>query len=251
LLAAAAEPQHQRSRNLLEQVARDSKEVVSAFQQAMSEALTGHLRTLRRALVDFLRSITAKDMQRLWPGALEVAVACVLESGLRAMPRADWEEPVLQALEVDPGRDPRQLATRMLMLRNFEMPIIDDLDSIPDFIRGHYVQYMLAPVAILNAPGHAERVVHYLCALTQFAHNRGISRKGITPTPGVQQLRAAYLERFNCIQAYFSTRNLRRLYVQRGDLTSDLLIAQGFATLHAVAPRQRTEGKLRLGIFAQ
>src|SRR5262249_27050101 len=74
---------------------------------------------------------------------------------------------------------------------------------------------------------------------------------GITPTPGVQQLRAAYLARFNCIQAYFSTRNLRRLYVQRGDLTSDLLIAQGFATLHALAPRQRTEAKLRLGSFAQ
>jgi hypothetical protein len=136
------------------------------------------------------------------------------------------------------GRGVAKPSTCCARIDRVEMPIIEDLDSILDFIREHYVRYVLAPIAILNAPGDAERVVGYLFALTEFAHNRGSSRNGITSTPGVQQLCAAYLARFNCIQpAYFSSRNLRRLYEQRGDLTSEMLIAQGFATLHAVAGR--------------
>jgi FkbM family methyltransferase len=139
----------------------------------------------------------------------------------------------------------------MLMLRNFEMPIIQNLDGIPEFMRRHYVLFLLEAVNVLNAPGEVERVVDYLFALTEFIHDRGIRRNGVADRSDVQKLCGSYLISFNCIQAYFSPRNLRQLYVQRGDLASAVLVAAGSPTLHALTPRRQIEGKIRLGIFAQ
>jgi SEC-C motif len=106
LHAVTASPRDTHSRALLEQVARHAKSLAAAFQQGASEGSIEQLRSLRRGLVDLLLALPPDVLQHLWSNAIEDAVATILASGLRDLPRTTHEEALLRTCRATQSAGP-------------------------------------------------------------------------------------------------------------------------------------------------
>jgi FkbM family methyltransferase len=230
---------------------------VAACREMTSAQTVGALRSERLALIQFLLKAPAPRLPSLWTSGLEATYLSLLSSGLRDLQRFDLEEalfqdllPMLQAGGGPPSQ-PAALASLMLLGHNFELPLFADLEAVPAWLRPHHLGFLLEPVGAHNHSGDAERCVNYLCALTELVHDL-VVRQTLPASAGFRtELLNRYRGQANFVQAYFSTRNLRTLYQQRGEIISAAVLAAGLNTLHARAPKQPLGRRIRLGIFAQ
>jgi FkbM family methyltransferase len=241
----------------LERLNQAVPSAVAAFRQEASAQTVGALQAERMALLELLQTSTAETLPSIWLSGMEAPYLALLTSGLRDLPRSPLDEvmfqvllPMLQA----PGGPPTQpgtLASLMLLGHNFELPLFDALEAVPAWLRAHHLSFLLESVGAHNHLGDAERCVDYLCALTELVHALVVDKSLAASDAFRTELLNQYFNRANLIQAYFSARNLRTLYRQRGEILNTALLAAGFATLHARAPKQAMGQRIRLGIYAQ
>jgi len=247
----------ERLRGLLEQLSRDAQSVVEAFRKTAGESAILALQTLRRGFAQLLLASRSEALAELWPMGLEKVHGLLMSSGVRDLTRSADDEALLARLKPDAAGGAAYqeyaglLAALMLLVRSFELPIAADLERIPTWIRDSYLRFLVETIEVHNRPGDAERHADYLFELTDLVHQYAIRKCRRAEDAFVRQLCLLYVSRANLIQSYFSTRNLRPLYEQRGDLVAAVLAAGGAQTLCARMPRTRAEPKIRLGIFAQ
>lgn len=245
---ASASPSAQ-IQSLLDQLARNTQELIASCQRAGPEEIQA-LHTFRRDLVGTLRALSPGSLQQFWPMGLQRTIGLLMASGLRDFPATTADAELAKEIKSAIGGTLAEapawtLPSLMLIERSFEHPIADGLDA-PSWIRNDYLNFVLEPIAVLNRIGDAERAVDHLARLTEVVHR---AAAGI-PSAGGQDLCNAYVDRVSLIQSYFSNRNLSTIYRQRGDLISAALMSRGVSTLHAINPRRPAAAKIKLGIFA-
>ena len=229
----------------------------SAFKQA---ATTETFERLRRARLEIVAALVALEPDSL-PASWSLfgrAHAALLGSGLRDFTRVPREDNVLERLGAHLAANstqpvaPGPLLAAMLLARNFELPLVRDIEQLPGWLRQIYFLDLLESPTVFNRIGEAERYVDHLEQVTEFVHQRWVRTRGAGDNAAIGELAALYALRANLIQAYFSPRNLRSLYRKRGDIIAAFLVSQGVTTLAAFpAEAAGGKGKIRLGIFAQ
>ena len=207
--------------------------------------------------LQYLRLQLAESLAALAPGGLAASWslfsrphARLMSSGLRDFTRSPPEEQVYQRLlgQLLAGGQTATLETllgAMLLARNFELPLISDLEQLPEWVRPTYFALLLESPQVFNQPGEAERYVDFLQVITDLVHRLG--RAG----PVMREFAALFAMRANFTQAYFSPRNLRPLYQKRGEIISSFLVSQGVAVLTTIVPQTpEPDRKIKLGVLA-
>ncbi len=241
----------------LERLAREVPATVDRFLQSASTEAIAALCGQRQALIRLLLTVPATSLADLWAIGLAPPYLLVLNSGLRDLPRQPFEQTLFEALLPllqDAGgtaSQPGVLAAMMLLSQNFELPLLDEIEALPDWLRPHHLGFLIESVDAHREVGDAERCVDHLCRLTDLVHGLVVSRTRPASETFRAEMLSLYLGRLSLVQAYFSTRNLAPMYRQRGELFTAGLLAQGVPTLHAVAARPAAARRIRLGIFAQ
>lgn len=241
----------------LNRLAHAVPSALAACRELITAETLGALRSERLALIQLLLTAPSPILPSLWTTGLETTYLTLFSSGLRDLPRFGLEEaqfqdlvPMLHSLG-GPSDQPAALASLMLLGHNFELPLFADLEAVPAWLHPHHIGFLLEPVGAHYHLGDAERCVEYLCAFTELVHALVVRQALPASNAFRKELLNQYLGRANFIQAYFSTRNLRTLYHQRGEIISAGVLAAGLNTLHARAPKQPSGMRIRLGIFAQ
>ncbi len=241
----------------LERLARAVPTTVDGFLKSASTESIAALCDHRHALIRLLLTVPATALADLWAIGLAPPYLLVLNSGLRDLPRQASEQALFDALlpllqgAGFAASQPGALAALMLLGQNFELPLLDDIEALPDWLRPHHLGFVFESVDAHHGIGDAERCVDHLCRLTDLVHGLAVSRTRPASEAFRAEMLSLYLGRLSLVQAYFSPRNLAPMYRQRGQLFSAGLLAQGVPTLHAVAARPAAARRVRLGIFAQ
>jgi FkbM family methyltransferase len=183
--------------------------------------------------------------------------ASLMDSGVRDLTRTPDEDRVLESLKALLASSPAQrvapepLVAAMLLARNFELLVLADIEQLPDWLRPIYLRVLLESPQVFNQIGEAERYVDFLERATELVHRRFVRTPDANANTVTRELVELYVSRANLTQAYFSPRNLRPLYQQRGEIISAFLVARGVQTLSAFPPVPENTGrKIKLGIFA-
>jgi FkbM family methyltransferase len=237
---------------LFERVSRDCDE----FIRTPSPETAHRLQQLRLQMAESLAALPPGSLPASWD-LFARSHARLMSCGLRDFVRAPYEDQQLERLRLQlaksaaPETSPQILLAAMLLARNFEMPIVTDVEQLPDWFRPTYFALLLESPQVFNQPGEVERYVDFLEELTEVVHRLWVRTPNAHAKPAVRELATLYATRANLTQAYFSPRNLRTLYEKRGEIISTFLVSQGVQTLAAIPPDIGAEArKIKLGIFA-
>jgi FkbM family methyltransferase len=229
----------------------------SAFKRTATEETIERLRRTRLEIVAALVALEPDSLPGSW-NLFGRVHAALLGTGLRDFTRTPREDTVLERLKEHLAANstqpaaPGPLLSAMLLGRNFELPIVRDIEQLPDWLRQIYFMELLESPTVFNHIGEAERYVDYLEQVTEFVHQRWVRTPGANDNAVIGELAALYATRANLIQAYFSPRNLRSLYQKRGEIISAFIISRGVTTLATFPPEVAGgDRKIKLGIFAQ
>ena len=229
----------------------------AAFKGAATEEAFERLRRIRWEIVEAFVTLGPDSLPGSW-SLFARAHAALLGTGIRDFIRTAREDEVLGRLKTNlisksmQPVAPGPLLSAMLLGRNFELPIVRDIEQLPQWLRQIYFMELLASPTVFNRVGEAERYVDFLEDLTEYVHERWVRTPGAGDNPVIAELAALYAAHVTPIQAYFSSRNLRSLYQKRGEIISAFMVARGVMTL-ATFPQEASPGerKIKLGIFAQ
>jgi FkbM family methyltransferase len=228
-----------------------------AFKRAATEETFERLRRTRLEIVAALVALEPDSLPRSW-NLFARAQAALLGTGLRDFTRTPSEDQVLERLKAHLASSsaqpvaPGPLLSAMLLGRNFELPVVRDIERLPDWLRQLYFMELLESPTVFNQIGEAERYVDYLEQVTEFVHQRWVRTPGAGDDPVIGGLAALYAMSASLMQTYFSSRNLRPLYQKRGEIISAFLVSRGVATLATFPPDAAGGGgKIKLGIFLQ
>ncbi len=230
------------------------------------------LQQVRLQLVESLITIPQGALQSSWP-LVARPHARLMGCGLRDFVRAPEEESVMQQLKglltagsaagrPEPASGstatgspaalpaPEVMLAAMLLARNFELPLIGDVEHLPDWLRPVYLEMLLESPQVFNQIGEADRYVDFLEQVTEVVRERWVRGAEQNANPVLRELAGAYAMRAVYTQAYFSSRNLRPLYEKRGAILAAFLAWQAVPALTAIPPRPASAGgKIKLGIF--
>jgi FkbM family methyltransferase len=222
-----------------------------AFTSGGIMAADGTLRQLRLELVSALAGSAPSLLPRSWTLHLSRLHALLLNCGLRDFPRAPAEDRVFEEISRHAPASTGALLGAMLLARSHELPLFEDVESLPEWMRDRWIAFVLQSPGVFNVAGEAERYLDHLERLTELVHRRWVRARGAAANPAVRALAEQYCSSAKFIQAYFSPRNLRPLFEKRGDILSATLVAGGIQTLEGTMPLVPLDGrKIRLGIFA-
>ncbi|MEI8258473.1 MAG: hypothetical protein WCJ30_22595, partial [Deltaproteobacteria bacterium] len=228
-----------------------------AFARGTDQGTADTLRQTRFDLVSALNTPRAGSLAAPWKLYLGRMHALVHDSGIRDFVRTADEDLLLGEIlrdllaAPDGTRPPGPFLAAMLLARSFEIPLVDDVERVPDWMRDRYFAFLLQTPGVFNVVGEAERHVDHLERVTALVHRTWVATPRANENPVSRDLAAQYVAHAGLGLAYFSPRNLRSLYAQRGEILSATLVAGGMQTLEAFAPVvSRESGRIKLGIFA-
>jgi FkbM family methyltransferase len=228
------------------------RRALQAFQQTPESATTmGAVRRARMDMVSFLQLQPDDSLSGLWESPFRDLYKNLLKSGIRDFPRNPAEETVAERLRPESQSRLASLLAAMLLCRNYEMPVREDLIALPEWLREDYIGYMFEMPEIYHRPGEAEIYADYICRLMPVARGLAITANGVCEDPAVRRVVMLIVRNLIVMQTYFATRNLREPLAQRGDLISAGVAIIGINPLMAIPPRDARGGKIRLGIFAE
>jgi FkbM family methyltransferase len=250
------DPSQNECRAFADQLLAAVRKDCDAFSSAPSSATADRLRHTRLQIAAALATLEPGSLPGSW-GLFGRAHASLMDCGVRDLTRTPDEDKVLERLKAYLASGPALAATAepllaaMLLARNFELPIVCDLEQIPAWLRPIYLTMLLESPQVFNQIAEAERYVSFLEQTTELVHQRWVRTPDAGANPVSREVVELYVAHANLTQAYFSARNLRPLYQKRGEIISSFLTSRGIPTLSGFAPEPADERrKIRLGIFA-
>ncbi len=191
-------------------------------------------RSLARALLDGSASAEAVAAS---PGAIDLARA-----GLTRFP-ADVADAELRAECLRRFAETAGLLATAIMVEPVNLPAVPDLGPLSRDLRALVGTLLLTAPALFNEPGEGDRYAARIEAIVEAFHRVVV---GTPEDPGKLALGLLFAQRANLLMAYFSTRNLRRLFRLRGEIVETMLV--GARRQSAFAFGTRRPGPLRVGL---
>lgn len=236
----------------------------TAFSRAPSPESAHRVQLDRLQMAEALAALPPGALLTSWP-LFARAHARLMNCGLRDFTRAPNEDELLARLlkplagSATYSFAAEQVVAAALLARNFELPLLANLDQLPPWLRPTYFSFLLESPQVFNVNGEAERYVDFLEQLTDWVHQSWVRKPDSGIGPATREFAGLFAMHANFTQAYFSARNLRPLYRKRGEIISAYLVSQGVPTLRALAPSATAPSssaqdgpsrKIKLGIFA-
>src|SRR5262249_2193679 len=150
-----------------------------AFAQTPNPQTASRLQQLRLQLAQALGTLPPGTLAASW-NLFAATHARLMGSGLRDFIRAPVENQLLEHLKGASTKDAAKplaaepLVAAMLLARNFELPVVPDLEQLPDWMRGMYFQMLLESPQVFNEPGEAEHYLDFLEGLTDRVHREWV-----------------------------------------------------------------------------
>lgn len=228
------------------------KELVAAFTAPEAQAQDPEPLLLeeRRALVRELAALRDEtDAMKRFAQIADVH-RLLIDSGLRELPRDNEDQALAEELlRRFAGRlpPPGSLLAAMLLFQAFELPLPQNLDSVPQWILPGFARFLLLRPRIFHQPGDGDRYARFLDEAVGLLCNYVLRQP---PAPLSGALGQIFIEESRFIQAYFSEANLRRLYRNRARIIEHWLLSNGAPLAQLFAPRDAAR-RLRFGILCQ
>jgi FkbM family methyltransferase len=225
-------------------------EALSASEEE-AELIVPRLRVQRRALAQKFLALGIDESRARFAASDGECLSLLVNSGLRNLERdAEDEALARRVLPLAGGAapSPGPLLAAMLLFQAHELPPVQDLRAVPDWLLLDYVRFAISMPQVFLAAGDADR---YCRALTEVV--AAIERYvGHDPAlPMAAQVSDLFLGESRFLQVYFNETNLRDLYRCRARIMERWALGQGAQLAHvfplrAAAPAGR---RLRVGIL--
>lgn len=197
------------------------------------------LRDLRDALAASLLDGTADPVAACaHPGFM-----ALVEAGL---PRFATEAraATLGAKAMSRPDDPAARLAALLLVRPHDLPAIPDLAALPEATRAVAARALLVAPALFEHVGEGERYAERAEAVVDAFHRAVVGRRA---DPARLPLGILFAQHANLLMAYFSTRNLSRMFRRRAEIVEALAVSARRLPAHAWGARR--PGRLRVGIL--
>ena len=230
------------------------KSAIEALSASEDEAqlIVPRLRARRRALARKFLPLDRDESRALFSASDGECLALLVNCGLRNLERDAEDEalarrvlPLLDAAAQAPG----PLLAAMLLFQAYEVPAVQDLRAVPDWLLLDYVRFAISMPQVFLAPGDADRYCASLAEVVAAIH-RYVDHQPALPMAA--QVSDIFVGESRFLQTYFNESNLRDLYRRRAQIMERWALAQGAQLAHvfplrAAAPAQR---RLRVGILS-
>jgi len=217
-----------------------------------AQAAEALLRARRRRLAEEFCALDAEGARALFSGDRGERHGLITHCGLRDLPR-DAEDRelaggLLSGFSAASPPAPGRLLAAMLLFQGFELPVHEDLRSIPDWLLRAYARFLLATPFIFNEPGDADRYCDF-AAKTVSAIHRYVTHHPELPL--ASDLRDIFFDEAQYLQIYSNESNLKQMYRERAQIFESGAFAYGARLAHCF-PLRRTAAagrRLRVGIL--
>lgn len=248
------DPKDPVANRILTDIADAVSAAVERFRGTPGDSSEARLRSVRQEFLSLLKSLPRDSTFAIDFLPMTNAHSMLMESGLREFERNKQEESAFGQLRskwmtTDSAVDVSTLLAIMLLGYSFELSPPKPFKSIPERIREKYCQFLLESPQVFQHPGDAAAHGEYLAKAIESIHGECIFGHSINHSEEARKFTHIATQRANFIQTYFTTQNLRGMMKMRGDLIAALLIFIGATILRACPPRERSDGKIKLGVF--
>jgi predicted O-linked N-acetylglucosamine transferase (SPINDLY family)/glycosyltransferase involved in cell wall biosynthesis len=139
------------------------------------------------------------------------------------------------------------LLAGMLYLPAYKLPLVVDINKIPDWLKADYLKYLLKPPVLFTRIGEADLYYQYLKQWIGYLHEQILSH----PNDRFwQKVAEVVTHSLNCISLYFNSHNLKHVYKQRAEIIEFHLKSKGCQLDYEFPERNPARSKIRIGILA-
>ncbi|MGB3190760.1 MAG: glycosyltransferase [Limnoraphis sp.] len=118
---------------------------------------------------------------------------------------------------------------------------------IPNWFVNDYLTFMLTAPHFFQEKGEVERYYSYIQGWVDYLHSRIFSDKSSKIWKDIANV---FLLRMNGIPLYFSSENLKELYIKRAEIMEFAILSQGNKLNYIFPKRSENRDKIRLGILS-
>ncbi|MEA5541942.1 glycosyltransferase [Limnoraphis robusta Tam1] len=212
------------------------------------------LRKIRQTLGQFWLNTSLEKLDNFYTEDCGKIHQTLLNTGIKNEPLTEdeqlavnqWIAYLSQGLN-QPNAIPHLLAT-MLYCYPHQLPSQWYKNApIPNWFVNDYLTFMLTPPHFFQQTGEVERYYSYLKGWVDYLHSRIFSDK---TSKTWQDIANVFLLRMNAIPLYFSSENLKDIYIKRAEIMELALLSQGNKLDYTFPKRSESLDKIRLGILS-
>ena len=141
----------------------------------------------------------------------------------------------------------RQLLVSRLYYRADQLSLSFDLSHIPEWLLQDYLQFIFSAPTNFNSPGEADHYYWYIQSWMDYLHKSILAHPD---QPFWQDVANKFTQLANFIPVYFSSNNLKDIYLKRAEIIDFSLRNNGSQVDYQFDERPANRKKIRLGILA-
>lgn len=214
--------------------------------------LRGALLEIRRTIARLWLATPIEGLESAYAGRLGESHRLVRGLDLRALPLGPEDAALLVDIQrgfpagAAPAETVRQVLASMLFADAHELPLMRELDAVPEWFQKDYLGYLFQSPALFKRPGEADRYCEYMDELVTLLHAGILSNRGSSRW----QERADGFMKLSFMLTYFNEKNLSALYKKRADILEQLLYINKLPINHQFPRRDPRREKIKLGLLA-
>ncbi|NJR21009.1 MAG: glycosyltransferase [Richelia sp. CSU_2_1] len=214
--------------------------------------LLANVREVRKQIAETWLNLTDRELASNYAGDAGKLHQALLGSDIKDEPLTAPEEDFVSELSANVARgfnDPKAinyLLATMLYLRADRMPLKYDRAALPNWFANEYLKFMFASPNLFQTVGEADNYYQFMQGWIDYVHRNIFDR----PDSQLWQNIALFFSQIaNFIPLYFTTANLRDIYIKRAEIIEHSLKNRG-SSIDCIFPaRSESRTKIRLGII--
>jgi predicted O-linked N-acetylglucosamine transferase (SPINDLY family)/glycosyltransferase involved in cell wall biosynthesis len=223
-------------------------------QKSQNKTIIENLRKIRQTLAQLWLKTSSEKLHNIYAQDAGKVHKILLSSGIKDEPLTEdeqlavnqWIAYLSQGLN-QPNAIPHLLAT-MLYCYPHQLPSQWYKNApIPNWFVNDYLTFMLTPPHFFQQTGEVERYYSYLKGWVDYLHSRIFSDK---TSKTWQDIANVFLLRMNAIPLYFSSENLKDIYIKRAEIMELAIESQDNKLDYTFPKRSESLDKIRLGILS-
>ncbi|MBD2201231.1 glycosyltransferase [Calothrix sp. FACHB-1219] len=245
-------------KNIVEDLSKfnldEIKNIIETYQNNSQDTVPIiNICNLREHIANLILSVDPENIQIIFLSNLGQVYKMLLNSGIKNEVMTSTEQAFINELEVDITKGLGQpeaiqyLLTAMLYRRADQLPLQYELTDIPQWFLDDYLKYIFESPRLFKEKGEANNYYRYLQKWLDYL------QKNISSNPESalwQHIANLFLQVANFIPLYFTTENLKGIYIQRAEIMEYALKTQGYQIDYEFPERSPELQKIRLGVLA-
>jgi predicted O-linked N-acetylglucosamine transferase (SPINDLY family)/glycosyltransferase involved in cell wall biosynthesis len=209
-------------------------------------------REVRKQIAETWLTLTAEQLASNYAGDAGKLHQALLESNIKDEPLTAQEQAFVSELLANiakgfnDSKAINYLVAAMLYCRADKMPIKYDRAALPNWFANEYLKFMFASPNLFQTAGEADNYYQFMQGWVDYVH-RNIFNQADSQL--WQNIALFFSQVANFIPLYFTTANLRDIYIKRAEILEVALKNRG-SSIDCIFPaRSESRTKIRLGII--